>query len=327
MGTVIAGGAGFVGLNIAERLLAAGEDVTILDAGPVPGGALRFLGDLPGRLRCVVADVTDPAQVASAFGDDAEVVVCGAAVTAGAERDRESPERTLAVNLNGFLNLLRAAKDAGSRRVINLSSAGAYGAAAFRNAVLDEAATVADPVSVYSVTKFASERIGDRMAEVWGLDVIGVRLSGVFGRWERQTSVRDTPSPQHQIMRAALEGRPALLARHDARDWIYAPDVARAVIALRTSEGLRHRLYNVSTGETWSVADWGAALAERMPGFECRLAGPGEAPTIDLFAATDRGRLSIDRLVADTGFAPCYGFERSLDDYRDWALATRAEYP
>lgn len=321
MRTLVAGGAGFVGLNIVEHLLRAGEDVTIFDLGAVPDKAQRAFADLPGRLTCLQGDVTNPEDVARAFAPGADAVVCAAAVTAGEARDRATPELTLSVNLNGVMNLFRGAKDAGSRRVINLSSAGAYGAAAFRNDVLDEAQTVADPVSIYSLTKFASERIGDRMAEVWEMDILSVRLSAVFGRWERKTSVRDTPSPQHQILQAALSGTPARLARRDARDWIYAPDVARAVIALRDAPTLRHRLYNISTGETWSVSDWGAALAAEMPGFDCAVAGPGETANIDLFATTDRGPMNIDRLVADTGFAHRYGLQQSVADYREWALS------
>jgi UDP-glucose 4-epimerase len=327
MTTVIAGGAGFVGLNIAEALLKAGEAVTIVDADEVPAGALRVFAHLPGSLRCFQADVTDAAQLGPVFAAGADHVVCGAAVTASPDRDGETPERTLSVNLNGTLNLLRAAHDARSRRVINLSSAGAYGAAAFRHDLLEEDATREDPASVYSVTKFASERIGDCMARAWGLDVINVRLAGVFGRWERKTSVRDTPSPQFQVMQAALRGEPALVARRDNRDWVYGPDVARAVIALRNAEKLNHTLYNISSGERWAIADWGAGLADRVPGFVCRLATESEQPNISLHSATDRGQLSTKRLVSDTNFATRYGFRRSLEDYHDWSVGIAGSYP
>jgi UDP-glucose 4-epimerase len=224
------------------------------------------------------------------------------------------------VNLNGYLNTLRAARDAGIRRVINLSSAGAYGAAAFATAasgegLLEEDRTNADPVSIYSITKYASERIGDRMAEVWDMDITSVRLSAVFGRWERKTSGRDTPSPHFQILKAAIGDRLAILPRSDVRDWLYAPDVARAVHALRDASDLRHRLYNVSTGATWDLLDWGIGLAKLWPGFGCRLARTGEAATIDLHTTRTRKPLSIERLVADTGYQPRYGINESLADY------------
>ena len=325
MAIVVFGGAGFVGLNIVEALLAKGEDVTVFDASDMPSSAIKAFALLPGRLATIQGDVCNFANVAGVLSGDIDAVVYGAAVTAGLERDRESPEQTINVNLGGFLTILRASRDHGVRRVINLSSAGAYGEAAFGNETLEES-TPPDPRSIYSITKYSSERVGDRMAEVWGLDVVSVRLSAVFGRWERHTSVRDTPSPQFQILQSALAGRPALMKRRDSRDWIYAPDVAKAVIHLLDAPSLQHRLYNVSTGTSWSVADWGTELARLRPGFECRLAENAEEATIDLHAPRDRKQLSIERLSADTGFRPSYGMAQSAEDYDSWARGPGLDY-
>ncbi|MEO1104897.1 MAG: NAD(P)-dependent oxidoreductase, partial [Pseudomonadota bacterium] len=214
---------------------------------------------------------------------------------------------------------------AGAGRIINLSSAGAFGEAAFRHDILREE-THADPVSLYSMTKFASERTASRMADVWGIDALSVRLSGVFGRWERRTSVRDTPSPQYQLCAAVRAGRPARIPRRDHRDWIYAPDVASAVLALIDAPRLNHRLYNVSTGERWAVFDWAEAFALHWPSFDISLTEPGERADIDFHAATDRGMLSIERLVADTGFKPAFDRDASAADYADWARGDGAGY-
>jgi len=326
MTVLVFGGGGFVGLNIVEQLLRQGKPVILFDLEPAPENALAVLKDLPGKLTTVTGDVRDADTVASAITPDVDAVVYGAAVTAGRERDRDAPEVTLEVNLNGFLAVLRAARDAGVRRVINLSSAGAYGTAAFRGeGPLCEDDPAPDPQNIYAITKFASERVGERMAEVWGLDVINVRLSGVFGRWERQTSVRDTPSPQFQIMQALLGGKSAIVERMDNRDWIYAPDVARAICALLSATTLRHRLYNISTGCTWSVLSWGQALAAQFPGGVCRIAEAEEPGNIALHAAEDRRPLAIDRLTADLGFQCEFDVRKSVEDYHAWACATQPE--
>ncbi|MEM8550943.1 MAG: NAD(P)-dependent oxidoreductase [Pseudomonadota bacterium] len=317
MTTVVFGGAGFVGLNIAEALLSRGEAVTLFDREAPPEAAQCAFRDLPGSLSVVTASVLDADAVAAAM-EGAHGAVYGAAVTAGLERDRTAPETTLAVNLDGLMNALRAAHTAGCRAFINLSSAGAFGAAAFRHDVLRED-TPTDPVSLYSITKYASERITSRMASVWAMNALSVRLSGVFGRWERKTSVRDTPSPQHQILRAAQVEAPVILPRPEARDWIYATDVASAVIALRDADRLPHDLYHVSTGTRWSVADWTAELATHMPSLRWRMAEPGEAATIDYHAAQDRGMLSIDRLLADADYRPAFTLSASAADYAAWA--------
>lgn len=327
MGTLVIGGGGFVGLNIVEHLLAQGRSVTLFDIAPPPVSALEALMALPGALRVVTGDVCDASAVAVAMTKDIDTMVYGAAVTAGLERDRNAPELTLGVNLDGFLVALRAARDAGVHRVINLSSAGAYGAAAFTgHGPLLEEDPAPDPQSIYSITKFASERVGARMAEVWGIDVISVRLSGVFGRWERRTSVRDTPSPQFQIAEALRAGQPALVERMDNRDWIYAPDVARAVDAMLGARDLSHRLYNISTGQTWSVLAWGQAMAVWFERGVCRLAEPGETANIALHAPSDRRPLSIERLQAEDLLETCCDINQSVENYYAWLQSNGANY-
>jgi UDP-glucose 4-epimerase len=326
MKTLVVGGGGFVGLNIVEHLLAGGNDAVLFDIAEPPRAALDLLDDLPGQLSVRLGDVQAPGALVDALAG-ADTLVYGAAVTAGIERDRQAPELTLGVNLDGFMRALRVAHEAGLRRVVNLSSAGAYGAAAFTGTgPLWEDSPAPDPVSIYSISKFASERIGSRMAEVWDLDVINVRLSGVFGRWERRTGVRDTPSPHFQILEALQAGRPALVERMDNRDWIYAPDVARAVEALLQAPALSHRLYNISTGQTWSVLAWGQAMAAQFPGAECRLAEPGETPNIALHAPTDRRPLSVDRIRADVALPECLDIRQSVENYAAWARRIGAAY-
>ncbi|MEM1428085.1 MAG: NAD(P)-dependent oxidoreductase [Pseudomonadota bacterium] len=326
MTMLVIGGGGFVGLNIVENALASGRAVTLFDIAPPPEAALATLRRLPGALTLVTGDVRDPDAVAHALAPGTETMVYGAAVTAGLERDRDAPEVTLGVNLDGFLHALRAARDAKLKRVLNLSSAGAFGAAAFQGSGPLREEDEADPRNIYGITKFASERVAARMAEVWGLDVVSLRLSGAFGKWERRTGVRDTPSPQFQILEALASGQPALLERTDARDWIYAPDVARIVAALLAAPTLRHRLYNVSTGVTWSVLAWGEALARHYPGSLCRLATEGETPNVALHVKEDRRALSIDRLRAEIGDPKCCDIEQSVENYANWARSDGATY-
>lgn len=309
MKVLIFGGAGFVGLNIAERFLRAGDDVVLFDRAPLPVAARAALAVLPGDLTAIVGDVTDATAVVDVMARGAEIVVMGAAITAGATRDARDPETILKVNLLAQVPILRAAHAAGVRRVINLSSAAAFGAAGEREAVLAED-TPGDPVGLYAITKWASERVGARLGGLWGLDVVSVRLSGVFGPWERATGVRDTLSPHCQILAAAVAGEAAILPRPGLRDWIYAPDVADAVRVIACAAATGERLYNISTERRYAALDWGIALAEAFPGFVCRLAQAGETPTVDLHGPGDRAPLSVARMIDEFGWrAPTGGAE------------------
>ena len=75
----------------------------------------------------------------------------------------------------------------------------------------------------------------------------------MFGPWERATGVRDTLSPHCQILAAAVAGQEAVLARPGLRDWLFAPDLAEAVLRVATAPQLAHKLYNVSTGQRFSA--------------------------------------------------------------------------
>ncbi len=317
MKTLIFGGAGFVGLNIAERLLSAGGAVVLFDRLPVPDAALAAFSALPGSLQVLQGDVTDMETVTCALTYEIDAVVLGSAVTAGAAREARDPEGILQINLMALVPILRAARDAGVRRIVNLSSAAAYGRAAMERALVDED-MAPEPTGLYGITKFASEMIGARMAELWSLDFVSLRLSAVFGPWERATGVRDTTSPQFQITEAARLGKPALLARPGVRDWVYAPDVARAVHAVLQADSLEHRVYNVSAPQSWSALEWGRQLAMLRPGFECRLASDGETTTIDLHSNADRGALSVARLQDELGWQAGFGLADSVAHLDAW---------
>jgi len=322
MRVVVFGGTGFVGLNVAEALLAAGDDVVLLDRGVPPAAAEAAFADLPGRLTARIGDVRDTSAIADAvIGADAAVY--GAAITSDAAREAADPRAVLEVNLMGWLAVVEAAHRHGLSRLVNLSSAGAYGAAAFGEGALDETATAADPVTLYGLTKFASERLGARLAELWPVEVVSLRLSAVFGPWERATGVRDTLSPPFQVMRAALLGEPVRLERADRRDWVYAPDVARAVQAALHHPAPAHALYNVGPGDTWELAAWAEHLAaHHFPGLEAMI--DPTAATVASHMARPRQPLAVDRLRDDLGVRTRFGLVESADDYAAWAKAHAA---
>jgi UDP-glucose 4-epimerase len=314
---LIFGGTGFVGINIASALLARRHTVTLFDRGALPSAAVQMLAGVGGALDVVAGDITESRAVESTIARGFDAIILGAAITAGPAREAADPQSILQVNLMAQLPILMAAHRHRVGRIINLSSGSAYGAAAFRHALLDEELPC-EPVSLYAVTKFASERVAARLATLWQADIISVRLSGVFGPWERLTGVRDTPSPQMQIVAALRQKKEAVLSRPGMRDWIYAPDVADAMAVLVEAPKPKHGLYNISTGNEWTALQWGQHLAEINPGLVCRLAKPGEPPNVDLHSDADRAPLSIARMSEEFGWRARFGCADSAADLNDW---------
>jgi UDP-glucose 4-epimerase len=324
MRILVFGGAGFVGLNIAAALLARGHAVTLFDRAGLPPDARKDFACHGDRLTAILGDVTNSQTVEAVIAAGYEAIILGAAITAGPEREASDPETILQVNLLAQVPILTAARRFGVGRIINLSSAAAYGASAFQNMSLGEEAAC-DPVSLYAITKFASERVAARLATLWPCEIISVRLSAVFGPWERMNEVRDTPSPQAQILAAMQGDREAVLVRPGVRDWIYAVDVAEAVTLLIEASNPKHLLYNISTGVEWSALQWGRELAGLHPGFICRLAEAGEAPTVDLHSSADRAPLSVSRLAQEFGWRARFGCADSAADLSMWWTAHRGE--
>ncbi len=324
MRILIFGGAGFVGLNIAAALLARGHAVTLFDRAGLPPDARKDFSSYGGRLNAIQGDVTDSQTVETVIAAGYESIVLGAAITAGPAREASDPETILRVNLLAQTPILMAARNSGVKRIINLSSAAAYGASAFRNALLDEE-TPCDPASLYAITKFASEKVAARLADLWQCEIISVRLSAVFGPWERNNDVRDTPSPQAQILAAMQEGREAILSRPGVRDWIYAVDVAEAVTLLIEALKPKHPLYNISTGVEWPALQWGQELAVLHPGFICRLADAGEMASVDLHSPADRAPLSVSRMAEEFGWRARFGCADSAADLSAWWTRHRGE--
>ncbi len=323
MSALIYGGSGFIGLNLAEHLLAKGQDVAIFDRRAPDAAAMAAFGALPGKLTVIEGDVTDSAAAKAAMRRGVDAVFLGAAITAGPEREARDAATILAVNLGAQAPVLEAARDAGVRRVINLSSAAAYGRAGERFNLLDETTPV-DPVGLYAITKWTSERVGARLASLWGLDLVSARLSGVFGPWEHETDVRDTPSPHAQVVRLLKRGEAAILPRAGIRDWTYAVDIAEGLARLAAAAALAQPVYNLSAGVTSTVLEWGQLMAKLLGQGQCRLAEAGETPTVSLHGPADRAPMSTAAMARDTGWQARFGMEDAARHLAGWSHAQSA---
>jgi UDP-glucuronate 4-epimerase len=322
--TFVTGACGFVGMALAEHLLARGETVVGWDRAAPSEPARRRLAALPGRFVALRGDACDTDALGAALADHRPGrLVLLAAVTAGPARERTEPERIFAVNLVAVAGAMRLVARHGVARVLLASSGSVYGYSGRAPEPLHETRTPLRPEGLYGISKLAAESAALRLAALLALDLRIGRLGTCFGPWERDTGVRDTLSAPLQVLRCLGEGRPVRLPRPLRRDWLYVRDAAAALAALLDAERPPQPVYNLAAGFEWSVADWCAWLAAQ-PGGEALdwalAAGEGEA-TIDAHADYDRAPMDIGALRRDTGFAPRYDLPRAGADFLAWRQA------
>ena len=324
MSILITGGTGFVVLNLAEHLLADGEDVILFAlCGPAPR-VTAHLESLRGKLMVIEGDVRDGPALDRALADGAiDRVIHAAAVTAGPERERADFTGVMDVNINGTLRLLEATQKARVGRVLMLSSVAVYGQATGAGRELDEDETPARPTTLYAITKHAAEQLTLRYADTFGLDVRVARVGAVFGRWEHPTGLRDTMSVPFQLAVKVMRDEEARLPPAAPKDWIYAPDLARALSGLVSCKHPQFRIYNAGPGHVWRIEDCALALQRSFPRFRWRTVESAAAANISYHGSLARPPMAIERMRRQTGFAPRFDVNAAFADYAAWLK----EYP
>jgi nucleoside-diphosphate-sugar epimerase len=324
MAILVTGAAGFVALNVVERLLAAGRDVVGLDRIALPARAEHDFAALPGRFTMIGGSVLSIADLQRALTDaPVEAVIHCAVITAGAAREVADPETIVAVNVQGAVGTLMAAARGGVRRFIYPSSGAIYGSAAADVPLIDEDALRPAPVNLYGLTKRAAETILPRVAETQGMQFAAARLGSVYGPWEYATGVRDTLSPMLQVMQHARRQQEAVLGPVWRGDYIYSRDVADGLVRLADSTALSRTVYNLGSGQAVTATRWCEELARRLPGFRWRHAAAGETGNVDSHTGFNRGPMDIGKISRDTGYAPRFDLAASAADWLAWDTAAK----
>lgn len=314
MAVLLTGGTGFVGLNVAEALLARGLTVVLHALDAVPDAARAEFAKLPGRLIEIRGDARDTEALAAlARTHGVQRAVYAAAITAGPARERQAAARILETNAVAAVALFQALAGRLARFVF-LSSVAVYGEAGYGRPETDESVEPV-PDSLYAISKHAVERSLRRLRDPVLGEATCLRLGPVYGPWERDTGLRDTLSPPFAVLGHARAGRACVLPRPGLRDWVYARDVGEGIAAALLHEGPLAPVYNLSAGAPFTLEALGTEIAKRRPGFEVRVGAPAN---VDLYAPADRAPLSIAAIERDTGWRPRFSPATAVADWLDW---------
>ncbi|MBI1778390.1 MAG: NAD(P)-dependent oxidoreductase [Proteobacteria bacterium] len=334
MTLLVTGGNGFVMSNLARHWLESDTQArcVILDSSPPDAIALRFFQPVADRLRFIEGDVTEPrtwAQTLAAHG--ITHVAHGATVTpiargtiteARREPEADDPRRVIDVSVMGTVAVLDWARQRqGLQRFLYVSSGAVYldDGPAVAGAPLPEDGYVG-PRALYGISKQASELIVARYADLFRLDVVSVRLPSMFGPMDRKTRSRDYQSAMHRLAHLAVAGSRLRVNTLDGvGDYLHAGDAAVAMALLLRAPTLRHRTYNLASGEATRTRTLAQYAKEKAPGFTFETAPADEANLLqdERLTGGKWGAYDISRLGQEFGWRS-RPLREALHSYMDW---------
>jgi UDP-glucose 4-epimerase len=297
---LVTGGAGFIGSNLVEALLERGDDVRVLDNFST--GSRANLASLGREVEVVEGDLRSYERVHTAVRGVELVFHEGA--LGSVPRSVQDPLSSTAVNVEGTLNVLLAARDEGIRRVVFASSSSVYG----DGGTFPRVETAApNPISPYAVAKLAAERYCVSFTRVYGIETVSLRYFNVFGP-------RQDPSSQYaavvpRFIAAIANGRPVTIHGdgEQSRDFTYVENVVHANLLAGEAEGAAGGVLNIAAGGSETVNTLADTIGRLLDKPVEKSFGPAQAGDVrESWADIDAARGSI-------GYEPRVGFEEGLE--------------
>ena len=308
MKALVTGGAGFIGSNLVDALLARGDEVTVLD-NLSTGRRENLEQALANGATLAEIDIREAEAVADLVARTKPDVIFHLAAQIDVRKSVADPANDARINVEGTTNVLSAAQAHGVPRVVNTSTGGAiYGEGRQLPAPEDHPSA---PEAPYGLSKWCAEQYCEIFTRLHGLSTVSLRYGNVYGP-------RQDPLGEAGVIAIfcgkALDGGTAVIFGdgEQTRDYVYVDDVVDA--NLRAAESGATGPINIGLGTEKSVLDIVEVLNEHAPdGFqpEHAPARPGEVQHIALDASRARDELGWEaRVELDEGL------KRTLDSLR-----------
>lgn len=247
MKILLTGAAGFIGYHVAQRLLAAGHQVTgidnLNDYYEVSLKQARLARLTPhGHFHFQLLDLADRSGMATLFAQGGFQRVIHLAAQAGVRYSLENPHAYADANLVGHLNVLEGCRHHGVEHLLYASSSSVYGLN--RKTPFSTADSVDHPVSLYAATKKANELMSHSYSHLYDLPTTGLRFFTVYGPWGRPDMAL------FKFTKAILAGKAIDVYNHGdmRRDFTYIDDIAEAVVRLCDHAPVRNPSWSVEAG-------------------------------------------------------------------------------
>jgi UDP-glucuronate 4-epimerase len=328
MRVLVTGAAGFIGMHVAERLLARGDEVVgydSLNAYYDPALKESRLARLRehDRFTFVRGHLEDREATAALFRDHAPRRVVNLAAQAGVRYSIEDPHAYVDANLVGFVNVLEGCRATEVEHLVYASSSSVYGANTRLPFSVSDA--VDHPVSLYAATKKANELMAHTYSHLFRLPTTGLRFFTVYGPWGRPDMAL------FLFTRAILAGEPVRIFNHGRmrRDFTYIDDIVEGVVRVLdrpatpdpafdpdgpdpATSSAPYRVHNIGNDQPTELlryveileAELGVEAVRRFEDIQ-----PGDVPAT---------WADVDALRRDVGFAPATSVEEGVSRFVAW---------
>ena len=325
---LVTGVAGFIGSNLLEKLLIINQkvvgldnfdtgyqhniDQAIEDANKATG---KDLGDNFKFINGDIRELNDCKQACN--GVD---YVLHQAALGSVPRSIEDPINTNRANIDGFLNMLVASKDAKVRRFVYAASSSTYGDHPDLPKVEDK---IGNPLSPYAVTKVVNELYASVFAKTYGFKVIGLRYFNIFGKRQDPNGAYAAVIPKWV---AAILNKEDVFINGDgetSRDFCYIDNTVQMNLLAATTDNneAADQVYNVALNDRTSLNKLYKMIEERLIQ---RTEGLKKKKPIyrDFRAGDVRHSLAdISKAQSLLGYSPDYKIDQGLDEAMDWYIA------
>ena len=312
---LVTGGAGFIGSNLCEDLLANNNEVVCLDNFST--GHWENIEDFKEHknFRLIEGDIRDLETCKKAM-DGIEYVLQEAAL-GSVPRSINDPLNTNDNNINGFLNLLVAARDAKVKRVVYAASSSTYGDSKELPKIEER---IGLPLSPYAVTKYVNELYAHVFHNTYGLDIIGLRYFNVFGRRQDPNGAYAAVIPKFVMQFMAHESPVINGDGTISRDFTYIDNVIQMnhLALLSQNAEASGQVFNTAVGEHNDLNMLVNYLKKYLSEFDLNIG------RIEIIYGLERkgdilhSLASIDKAKRIYGYQPFYDFEKGLKETVKW---------
>jgi len=314
MRILVTGGAGFIGSHLAEKLLAGGHDVVIVDDFNDFYDPQIKHANIAGFAKDVTVyrvDLRDGESLRNLFHREKVDAIAHLAARAGVRPSIQYPRLYYDTNVTGTLHLLEAARVTGVERFVFASSSSVYGAS--KTVPFSEDEHLSQTFSPYAATKVAGEFLCSTYSHLYNLRVVALRYFTVYGPRQRPDLAI------HQFARRIYAGQPIDQFGDGTtrRDYTYIDDVIQGTTAALQYEGPCFDIFNLGESETIQLKDLIAAIENALEK-KARVNQLPEQPGDMPLTCAD-----ISKARKLLGYKPTTRFSEGLPRFIDWFLCTQ----